>query len=108
MDFTQAGLLIAAVYAIMQGIKKAVPQLNGALLQLVVFIVGIGVTFLVAYSTYADAVTVGGHTLDTVNSAGLILIGLLIGGGATVLNEGYGSIKNIGQNHDKEALKEAA
>lgn len=98
MDFSQAGLLIAAVFAVTKGIDKAIPKLTGAPLQLVAFLVGIAMTFLVAYSTYADGVTVGGKTLDVVNTAGLILIGLLVAGGATVVDQLFKSVTNIGEN----------
>ncbi len=98
MDFSQAGLLIAAVFAVTKLIDKAVPQVTGALLQLVALVVGVAMTFLVAYSTYADGVTVGGKTLDNVNGAGLVLIGLLIAGGATVVDQGIKAVTNIGDN----------
>ncbi len=98
MDFSQAGLLIAAVYAITKGFDKAIPKLTGAALQLSAFVIAIATTFLVAYSTYADGVTVGKHTLDTVNGPGLVLIGLLVGGGATVVDQVLKSVQNVGQN----------
>ncbi len=98
MDFSQAGLLIAAVFAVTKLIDKAVPQATGALLQLIAFVVGIATTFLVAYSSYADGVKIGGKTLDNVNTAGLVLIGLLIAGGATVVDQGIKAVTNIGEN----------
>lgn len=98
MDFTNAALLIGAVFAITELVKRAVPALSGWALQLVPLAVAVAVTFLVAYSTYAHSVSVNGITLDNVNVAGLILIGLLIGGGSTVLHQTLGAVKNVGEN----------
>lgn len=101
MDFTNAALLIAAVFAVTALIDKAVPALKGAALQGVALLVGIGTTFLVAYSSYADSVSVGGKSLNNVNGAALVLIGLMIAGGATVADRTFKAVSNVGQNQDK-------
>lgn len=101
MDFTQAALLIAAVFAVTQLFKQLVPQAVPWMVQAAAIVIGIAMTFLVAYSTYAKSVTVGDVTLDKVNTAGLILIGLLISGGATLAHQvGVKALSNVGQNHD--------
>lgn len=99
MDFTEAALLIAAVYAVTKLADKAIPALVGWKLQLSALLIGIGTTFLVAYSSYADAVKVGGKPLDDVNGAALVLIGLLIAGGATVVDQGLKAVSNVGDNN---------
>lgn len=98
MDFTNAALLIAAVFAITTLVDKAIPALNGWKLQLSAFVIGIGTTFLVAYSSYADSVSVGGKSLDQVNGAALVLIGLMIAGGATIADRTFKAVSNVGQN----------
>lgn len=98
MDFTQAALLIAVVFAVTTAFDKAVPALTGWKLQLSAFVIGIATTFLVAYSSYASTVSVGGKSLDQVNGAGLIVIGLMIAGGATVVDRTFKAVSNVGQN----------
>lgn len=98
MDFTQAGLLIAAVFAVTALFDKAIPQLTGWKLQLAALAIGVGTTFLVAYSSYADTVTIGGKSLDSVNTAALVLIGLMVAGGATVVDRGLKALSNVGEN----------
>lgn len=100
MDFSQAFLLSAAVFAVTAAVDKAVPLLVGWKLQVSAFVIGIAMTFLVAYSSYGDTVTVGGKQLSDVNVAGLFLIGLLIAGGATALDRTYTAVSNVGQNQD--------
>lgn len=99
MDFSEAALLIAAVFAVTKLADKAIPALVGWKLQLVALLVGVGTTFLVAYSSYADAVKVGGKSLADVNGAALVLIGLLIAGGATVVDQGFKAVTNVGENN---------
>jgi hypothetical protein len=98
MSFTQATLLISAVFAVTTMVDKAIPALTGWKLQLVAFVIGVGTTFLVAYSSYASSVKVGGKALDTVNTAALILIGLMIAGGATVTDRLFRAVSNVGEN----------
>ena len=100
IDFTQAALLIGAVFAVTELFKRVVPQAPNWVVQLVPLAIGIAVTFLVAYSTYGNTQKVGDVVLSDVNVAGLILIGILIGGGATVLHQGLGAIANVGENKD--------
>lgn len=98
MDFTQAALLIAAVFAVTTLVDKAVPALDGWKLQATAFVIGIATTFLVAYSSYASDVSVGGKSLDNVNTAGLVVVGLLIAGGATALDRTFTAVSNVGDN----------
>jgi uncharacterized membrane protein len=103
MDFTSATLLVAAVFAITQGVKKALPKLAGAGLQLIVMLIGVATTFLVAFSDYGKTQVVSHIAMSNMNIASLILVGLLLGGGATLMNEVLGSISNIGQNQPTAA-----
>jgi hypothetical protein len=104
MDFQSAALLVTAVFTITQLIKRLLPTLSPAWTQLTVLLVGVAVTFLDAYSTYGSSQTVNGVALNNVNVAGLILIGLLIGGGATAFHTVFGTagaVANIGFNRYK-------
>lgn len=98
MDFTDAALLIALVFAVTTMVDKAVPALTGWKLQLSAFVIGVAATFLTAYSSYASTVKVGGKSLDNVNGAGLLVIGLMIAGGATLADRTFKAVSNIGQN----------
>ncbi len=98
MDFTSAALLIGAVFAVTKMVDLLVPQATGWILQLIALAVGIGVTFLVAFSDYGASQTVNGIALNDLNVASLVLIGLLLGGGASVLANTFNSVKNIGAN----------
>lgn len=103
MDVTGAALLIAAVFGVTELVKRVAPSLSGAVLQVAVIAVGLGVTFLDAYSSFGSQQKINGIPLDKVNTAGLILVGLLISGGATVVHKVVGesgAIANIGQNKD--------
>ncbi len=98
MDFTQAALLIGAVYAITRAVDLLVPQATGWILQVIALVVGVGVTFLVALSDYGNTQTVSGIKVSDLNAASLILIGLLLGGGASVVHNVFTSISNVGEN----------
>lgn len=103
MDWSSAGLLVAAVFAITEALKKVFPALTGAALQVAVLFVGLGSTFLVAFSDYGKTQVVGNIAMNNMNIASLVLIGLMIGGGATILHQvvgAGGAIRNIGQNQE--------
>ena len=103
MDFTQATLLSGAVFAVTTMFDKLLPKLQGWALQLAALVIGVGVTMLTAYSDYGKTQIVSGIKLSDANTASRILIGLLIGGGATLLHRTYKAVSNIGTNYDAEA-----
>ncbi len=79
-------------------VDLAVPAATGWILQLIALVVGLGVVFLVAYSDYGTTQVISNIKLSDMNTASLILIGLLLGGGASVVATTFNSVSNIGQN----------
>jgi len=101
MDFGQAALLIAAVFAVTEFVLRLVPNLDSRLKQLVSFVLAVGVVFLVRETVWAHEQIIGGQALDTLNTESAVLVGLLIGTGANVLHSIIGkggAIQNIGDN----------
>jgi hypothetical protein len=89
--------LLAAVALIWKVVDFAklvrVKDLNAVVTQLLVWGVGVAVTFLLAASDFASGVPVGAKaTLATVNAASLLLIGLSLGASGSV---GYDLIRGI-------------
>lgn len=101
MDFTQAALLIGAVLAITKLVDDVAGTDNEKRTTALHLIVGVAITFLVAYSTYGSTQSIGNVALSNVNVPGLVLIGLMVGGGATVTRLGFKAVSNIGQNQDR-------
>lgn len=101
MDFASAALLSFAVFVVTGTVKRIVPSLTGWALNLLVAVIGVGVTFLVAFSDYGKTQIVGKIPMNDMNIASLILVGLIVGGGANVIHQVVGStgaIANIGAN----------
>lgn len=104
MDFGQAALLIAAVYAITEFAKKVLPDklaANSKIVQGVSMAIAIGMVFLVATSVWANEQLIGGKPLDALDGWSKLLVGLLIGGGANLAHTLFGkdgTIRNIGEN----------
>lgn len=105
MDFTQSALLVAAVFAVTEQIKRIFPNLHAAVVQIVSIAVGIGVTATLAHSTWGHTQIVNDVSLDKVNNAGLVIAGLMIAGGANLAHKLFGTngaVANIGQNKPSE------
>ncbi len=100
LDFTDAVLLVGAVFAITAMLDKMIPQLTGWGLQLVALVIGVSVTFLTAFSDFGATQHVGGIPLNDLNIASLVLIGLLLGGGATLADRTFTAVKNVGANQN--------
>lgn len=105
IDFTQAALLIAAVFAVTEQVKRIFPNLHAAVVQVVSIVVGIAVTATIAHSTWGSTQIVNGVHLDKVNNAGIAIVGLMIAGGANLAHKIFGAngaVANIGQNKPPE------
>lgn len=101
MDFfAHAAFLAAIVFALVEGTKRVFPDLSPRATAAVGLVIGQAAVFLVAYSDWAKDTEVGGKTLDNVNIAALIAVGLLAWGLAVAGFEGLKAIKNIGANQD--------
>lgn len=87
MDFTKAFACMALAFVLTDAVKRVVPaKLPAFVTQALAFAVGIATIFMVGASVWAHTQVIGGHTLDTLNAGSKIVAGLIIGGGATVLD----------------------
>lgn len=76
-------------------LKKAVDFLkyllakdwNGVVTQLVVWLVGIGLTWLLSASDFANGVEIGGLDLGNLNTASIVLVGLSLSSTASFLGQ---------------------
>lgn len=84
---TSAGML-ALVKAIVDFIKYIrARDTNGWVTQLVVWLAGIGVVWLMSVSDYADTMDVGGILLTDAVAATIVLAGLGLGSAAMLAND---------------------
>lgn len=87
MDFTKAAMCAALAFVLTDAIKRVLPaKLPAFVVQSLAFVVGIATIFLVGATVWAHQQVIGGHTLDTLNFGSKVVAGLIIGGGATVLD----------------------
>jgi hypothetical protein len=99
MNFSQATLLVSAVFAVGWWADSLLPALKDARWkQLLHLGLGIAVVFLAANSDYGDTQKVNNLVLSHLNGASLVLIGLMIGGGAGVAQGILKAVSNIGTN----------
>jgi hypothetical protein len=59
---------------------------------------GVGVAVLVASSDFASTQEFMGRTLDTLNGAGQVIAGLLVGAASVGLDTTFKTIRNVGAN----------
>lgn len=99
MDLTNATMLAAVVFVAIDWVKQMIPtKLPPQLVQLASLVVGIGITFLMAGSVWAQQQVVSGHALSSLNTGSKIITGIVVGVGASVLDKIRGTVMNIGQN----------
>lgn len=98
MDLTGAILLAFVVFGAIELFKKVFPEVNLYVLVVFVFIVSIGLTFLVQASVWANEQVIGGKPLDTLDTASTVLVGFIVGLIAIGINTAKNVVKNIGEN----------
>jgi hypothetical protein len=67
---------------------------NSAITQVVVWVVAVLLVVLVAHSDFGNTLSWGNRTLDSMNVASQVLVGLFFGSSATVINEFKKAIDN--------------
>lgn len=72
----QMAVLVFAIINFLKAVKAK--DTNGALTQLIVWVAGVVVVFLVAETDFASGISIGDQTLNTLNFASLVFIGLTI------------------------------
>lgn len=99
MDFGQAALLVVIFLGLVAEAKDLVwGTTKQRITILLVNIVGVAAVFLVAESAWGNEQIIGGQQLEHLDWASRILIGVVLGGGASGLWQGFDTLKNIGQN----------
>ena len=85
MDFAPLVVALALVWKIVDFAKAVrVRDIDAIVSQLAVWVAGVIVTFLLAATDFASGVTIGDLSLDALNAASLILLGLSIGSTGSV------------------------
>ena len=101
MDFFPLAAAIALIWKIVDFAKVArVRDWNAVLTQVVVWGAGVGVTFLLAGTDFADGINIGGRTLGGMNSSSVILLGLSMGSLGSVAVD----YKKARDNNDSAAM----
>ena len=108
MDFGQAALLVFIFVGLVAEAKALVwGDMKQRITVGIVNAVGIATVFLVAETVWGNEQIIGGHQLGLLDWASKLLIGIVLGGGASGVWEGFTTLKNIGQNQPTNVQKEA-
>ena len=99
MDFGQAALLIALVYAITRWFGTIVTPPSWVT-PIIAMSIAVGAVFLVAETVWAPENIVSGHALDNLDWASKLVAGVLLGAGANVLDQGIKAVRNVGENEN--------
>ena len=105
MDFTNATVLLVAVYGVIELVKalypgyQALPASKSKPVTVLIALVSAqAMIFLVAATVWAHEQVIGNHPLDKLNVASKILAGIMLAGAASGVSQFLGAVKNIGQN----------
>ncbi len=98
MDFTNAALVIAAIFGTVEFIKRVWAAQPVWAPPVIAVAVGIGAMFLLGGTVWAHQEVIGGHALDNLNASSKVVAGVFAGFLAVGLNEGVKMVKSVGQN----------
>lgn len=85
MEFVPLAVASTMVWKLSSFAKFVIAgETNKAVTQLVVWVIGVAVAFLLAASDFAEEIAVGGHSLGSLNGAAVILFGFALGSVAAV------------------------
>lgn len=101
MDFGKAALLIAVVFGLTEFGKRLLgPRLSAdsRIVTALAIVVGQAAVWLMAQTAWAHEQVIGTKPLDELNTGSLILVGLLVAGGAAFGRETLQAVKNVGTN----------
>lgn len=102
MDFGNALLLVATVFLIVEFANQLIPNLDGRFKVLIAIVAGQLASVLVAHSgAWGAKQVIDGVSLDKMNGAALVLVGLSLAGLAVGLKQGLKAVANIGENHSQ-------
>lgn len=103
IDFTNAALVIAAVYGLVELAKSVVPKIktDNRLTTLTVVVSGQAAVWGLATTVWAHTQVIGGQNLDNLNAGSKVAAGLFFAFAAPFLDKGLDAIGNIGENRVK-------
>jgi Flp pilus assembly pilin Flp len=102
MDFGQAALLVGATYGLTKWVTALFPKIPSQLKPPLAMIIAIGSVFLVGETVWSNDQVIQGHSLEGLDSWSKLFVGILLGLGAVVLDTGFKTLRNIGQNDTVE------
>lgn len=101
MDFVPLVAAVALIWKAVDFVRYLrARDVDSALTQTVVWLVGVGVTFLLAATNYAGGIVIGDVTLGLMNWQSLLLVGLSLGSSASALVD----VKKAIDNTDSAAV----
>lgn len=105
MDFAPLLAAIALIWKIVDTVKYArARNVDAIVTQLGVWLAGVGVVLLLAATDFANGIEVAEFSLDKLNIASLVLLGLTIGSSASVAVD----VKKAIDNTDSAAVPSKA
>lgn len=105
MEFVPLAAMASLVYTLMTFLKAATNRdVNGVVTQLVAWLSGVVIVFLVAQTDFATTVNIGTYTLATLNGSSLLFLGLSGAGIGGVANKYIKARDNFDTARDPNLL----
>ena len=99
MDVTESVFTVVAVYVIVKYLNSLVPTGLPSLIKVpLALLIGVGVVCLFGLSDFAPGLAFFGVPLDVMSGWTQVLVGGVLGLGATGLDTTFKTVRNIGQN----------
>lgn len=99
MDFQNAATLTLLLVGLVALVKNTFPDLNPRVTPWVAVALGIGVTWLMAGTVWANEQVIGSQSLDKLGTEDKFVVGIALGLAATQLNRIFKVGANIGENN---------
>jgi len=99
MDVSTTLLTVVSVYVIVKYLNSLVPTGLPSLIKVpLALLIGVGVVCLFGLSDFASQLAFFNVPLETMNGWSQVLVGGILGLGATGLDTTFKTVRNIGQN----------
>lgn len=77
--FALVAIAIAAIWKVVDGIKMLAPNLPPIVVQIIAWVVGVGMAFVMSWSDLGPAIAIANRTLENVNGWTVLLFGIGLG-----------------------------
>lgn len=95
MEFVPAVAFVTLVYKVVDTLRYAKSgDINGVLTQVIAWVSGVAVAFLVAQTEWADGIEIGDRPLSRLGFWSLVFAGLTIGSAASTAKDLFKSVDN--------------